>query len=420
MHIGISGKERNRISKFLFGFLIFLMLSFPVYLQPLKIVILLLLCVSAFFHKGSKLVYSKPVRFFCISWLLFYICNVFVGLIYNAPGVWSVARLNILYFAIFFFLIGSLNETNYFNSALKGIFYANYFIALYNIAYLVFAYLGLIRYFPIIDAFSGVGIHSTYTHITTTNLSMTIFTFPLMISLSKDKNIISQFGKTNYIIMLALTAIIMLFSGRRILWIALLVSVFYWIIKQDNLSRKLKSIIGIALISVIVITIFGSKFGIDLNGLIDRFNNAFSRVDSEYQIENVRYIQSNQLIEGFKEKPILGHGAGSVLTNYSRSKSTPWAFELSYHKVLYDGGIFGGIIYFLALISIVLNLRKDYQSIVAKGLLLSYIIVLFANATNPYFSQSFDFILFIIIPLLYLNIDKNYSLDSYANEIEVQ
>lgn len=141
---------------------------------------------------------------------------------------------------------------------------------------------------------------------------------------------------------------------------------------------------------------------VSMDRLFDRFIGAFENNDN-----NIRYTQAKALWEGFEEYPLFGSGAGIGVDNFVRDTEYPWRYELSYNLILYNSGIVGFCIYGVAHIFLIALLYKKAKrkDPIASALLLSYSVVLVANATNPYFSSSFDFLWFIFIPLMYLNIN---------------
>ena len=103
--------------------------------------------------------------------------------------------------------------------------------------------------------------------------------------------------------------------------------------------------------------------------------------------------------------PVFGSGAGIGVSDCVRSASG-CSYELSYNFILYNSGISGFIIYFAALSQIVWGLLTQKTQL-GNSLALAFICGLIANATNPYFSSSFDFLWWAFIPLFYLKACEN-------------
>ena len=141
------------------------------------------------------------------------------------------------------------------------------------------------------------------------------------------------------------------------------------------------------------------------------FSSAFSSDGDFGRGENVRLDQGEALIKGWYDNFFFGAGTGinaSVVRN-----DIPGVYELSYHAILFERGLFGSILYFgLLLIPIVWTVKivKACKNIELSSFLLSYsvcyISLLSANATNPYIG-AFDYIWIIFLYIALINnVDK--------------
>ena len=87
--------------------------------------------------------------------------------------------------------------------------------------------------------------------------------------------------------------------------------------------------------------------------------------------------------------------------------------RLFINETLYCEGLvkpeFRGKIHFLSLLAFpiyrfyILNKYHPEYSIYLKPVIISYIIVLFASSSNPYFTSSFDFLWMLFLPIGILN-----------------
>ena len=70
-------------------------------------------------------------------------------------------------------------------------------------------------------------------------------------------------------------------------------------------------------------------------------------VFSSFAIESddVRQIQMIELINGVKESPVFGHGFGSYISDYTRSGSIPFSYEIEYLSFCYQMGILGFVVF---------------------------------------------------------------------------
>lgn len=389
----------------IWGSLLFLMIALPVSLQTVKAIMLLLLILcSAFIQlRQTGTLFNKYAMISGILWLLYVTMLGIIGMVNSNAGLLSFLKVNYLYYFLLLFAISGLKTRNSYEATIKAVYYSNYFIAIYSF-YLLLYGMGLLGNIPLIklDDAANVGIHLGYTHVTNTNLSMTIFTFPLLAlsgkSIIKD-SIISKHG---YLLNIIITALAMFMSGRRILWIILFFTALGAILYSDlSFSLKVKLMFSAGTVGIISIIALSSIFDISLTGYFERFLEAFSKVDEGGQ-DNVRVRQMVELYKGFLQHPLFGSGGGATLRYYSRSAGSPWVFEQTYSVVLFNGGIVGATLFSASFASIIFGIhrsRTDYRS----GAMIALLCGLLGSATNPYITASFDFWIFVIIPLMYLN-----------------
>jgi hypothetical protein len=123
--------------------------------------------------------------------------------------------------------------------------------------------------------------------------------------------------------------------------------------------------------------------------------NAFGRVlslvtgDGQTESDQIRDTQAMRLLEEWSTSPILGHGFGATIADYSRSPDRPWDFELQYHLILMQVGLLGAGIVAVALVAaaygVVIAMRRhpDMTTVllVASAAAIAMGV---ANASNPY------------------------------------
>lgn len=395
---------------FFWAALVFLMCSLPVNFQFVKIILIILIfVVSVFIKKENAFVIDKRLAFAYGLWMVYAVYTFTLGVINNNPGAFPFFKINILYFSLLFLVVVVAKNKYIFKSTIKAVYLSNWFISAYTFYLLLYSF--GIRFgnrLIILDDTAAVGLHIGYTHITNTNLSMTIFTFPFMCILFKnitDKGIV----KTKWLVAnLFFTAAAMFLSGRRILWLILIISLMLFILKGGfSMKRKVKYALltlGLAAIGLIVLSQY---YEISFAGYIDRFLDVFSKTN-DYEGENVRYVQMSYLMKAFWDNPVIGAGGGAILPNYYRSSENPWIFECTYHVILFNSGIIGSMFFLGSLVSILHELRKT-DKVEKVGVICAFVLSLFANATNPYMTASFDFWIFMFIPLMYLAYSRELS-----------
>ena len=365
----------------------------------IKIIILLLMCMKCLYKK--ELYWNHNSIIFMISFLIYAILAFSIGVLKQNPGAIPFARLNIIYPLFFFVSATMIRDDEKFNVLIHSIEVVTLLLGIYTICFFVYkSNLWPFDFFITLGQTGAVGFHEGYTHITNTNLSMLIFLCPFNILLLFEEEI------KKYQILLFINAILIgvcaILSGRRIIWGIMMFAFLYAIIFNRKLSKLQK--VGVCLAALFlgsIMLFFLTKVGVlNLAGLIQRFADAFRGQEG-----SIRSEQAKSLWEGFLQCPILGSGAG-VGTDYIRgSLEMSWIYELSYNLILYNSGLIGTAVYFFSLFFLGILLfeyRKKNRNI--RAILGGYICSLIANATNPYFSSSFDFLWFIFLPFMCVNI----------------
>lgn len=397
-------KNLDDVVDFFWFVLVLLILGFPRIMQVPKIALCLLIFSCSLISYKSFVIPLSLVKFLC-PWIIYATITTFTGVIFNNlnVGIDAFVKVNFFNVLLYSVLISSVNRMETFSRVIQGSAFATIYISLYNILLTVCVLLRLdISLLLKLDATAGVSLHGGYTHLVTTNSSMLIMLFPLLLLMKRHCFIQKIINEKIYVIMLLLCAIAMVLSGRRILWISLAISLFAWMFLNSKDVLKLIKRMTIVVVVFIIALYIGNLYELfSFEGLIERFQYAFSNFD-EYGQVNVRNLQSEYLLNGFYDKMFFGNGAGATISDFQRSSDQPWSFELSYHAVLFQSGIVGTLFYFISLMSIalcgILALRID--KIMGQSIFVSYLIVLVANASNPYFSSSFDFLFFLFMPLL--------------------
>ena len=330
------------------------------------------------------------------------------GFLRGNPEVYQLFRLNVIYFLMLFVWIQIVENRNEFVAVLKACCVASIGISAYTLLFFAqTVHIINLPFFLYLDHSSGAMIHSGYVHITNMNMSMMLFLFPVILFIygtneTKMDALLARLDK----FAIAISVVAMLLSGRRIVWIVLFGSlVCYLLFKAEKTTSKKiwKFLIAFAGTGF-VFFVLSKIVGINIDGFVDRFKEAFRERDN-YGRVNVRWTQLEALWKGFLRNPVLGSGAGIGVQEVVRSTENSASYELSYVLILYNAGIIGFIPYVLSLFVVLRALwRNGRTDGVSKALFWGLAFGLLANATNPYFSSSFDFLLWMFIPLMYLNV----------------
>ena len=173
---------------------------------------------------------------------------------------------------------------------------------------------------------------------------------------------------------LVLFIVLIAVSGRRGIWISSLFSFVALYSISSWYRNKAVSVFKIVCGLIIAVS------------LIIYFDMASFYV-SEFNVQSERSIQAKQLLGGFFDFP-LGNGIGSVF-EHSRNKEA-WIFELTWHKLLADVGVFLVVLslFFMMLLTLIFKKNRrildQREYIFSSVAIIAFAAVLIASATNPY------------------------------------
>jgi hypothetical protein len=411
---------------------VYLNLVFPELYQPIKLILLVvtLSIVAYSYLRTKKLFLSKDI----LLWSLFYF---FVGLAYFIYGVHNgffitavqVAKLTILYPLIFLGIILIVNNLNVLRLLDKTIIYSGISISLIIIMYILNAFQIWPDYLFIEIFIETVSSSVDMKRLDQGNLdiefvSLTSFFFIhpyLLANFILNNNI-----KNNRLILVALllvTFIVFISSGRTLILLGLfniiIIPIYLFVFSDESyIRKKIKntflpffSISGFLLIAYFFI------IGFDFNYYLQQFLKAL--VPYEYAgdgefIINRRLETLIELSKKIVEKPFFGFGSGAVHSEFIRSASDPWKYELSYLQYVFNWGFVGITTYSLGVIYILKELHKTLMhntelTVFAISSLWGLLGILLANATNPYLLR-FDSLFFIFFPIAIINYVKIYRL----------
>ena len=419
--------SKDRILKILWFLFFFLMIFLPRQMQAIKIGLMALIILYKILAHRFQLSYfssNRHVDRFIVCWFAAAILKISVGMIRGNPGIAESFRMDIGYVILLlglFFSIDTREELEWIN---KVILFSGAMCALYTmIWFLVNIGIWPRSLFYAVDYTTAFGQHEGYTHMTNTNSSTLIPILPMcFVSIMTTPK--KEGGRVKWItFFLCLGSAIL--SGRRMIWAAIPFSMVFVLVLavcnpqniryyQAGTNWKRLGIILAAVIGAGVIVVATGVISID--SVIARFRAVMAGGEEAGE----RTEQAKALIDGFLKHPLLGSGAGATAEGSLRNQDFTWAYELSYHAILFHSGAIGFALYVFALGSIAAGCiagarRRDgnYSTYVSLlgALLMGYI----ANASNPYFSSSFDFLWWILWPVGYCSVASR--LDKSDNTI---
>jgi hypothetical protein len=410
-NINVDTKENIFIY---FGFIFFfLMLVVPTTYQLERGVLLSLVCMGAFMKASiGNFKIDKEIKLILYLTISSSLVFILIGVINNNPGALRVSTVYVVWPLLYVFFAG------FFQNPILVVRFENVIIAgtivssIMGLLLVMDVFFGLGLQIRSLFSFQGanIGVYSGFIEYNLYNMSTLLYGFPFLFTLIlvSKKN---EFFKKQYIwmwIAIVLIVFVALISGRRAFWLVILLTPFIniallYFLKYKNQLKKLVAFVCLMII-IANIAIFVLP-NINFSDIKEEFLSAF---DFSGEISaHLRYLQFKVLINGWMEKPFLGHGLGAVAGGIIRSHDMPWAFELSYIALLFHTGIVGFCIYASAVVWIfwsgIAIVRKIPQAApVILPLLSGLAGFLIVNATNPYLGK-FDYLWTLFLPVAAIN-----------------
>ncbi len=408
----------NNLGQNIFVLLLFLSLSLPTIITPIKMALLgilaLFVLITSLKHK--KLEINKELFLITLFFSTLGLVYSNYGSVVDNPGATKTMTVMVIYPLLFLCLSIFFSHLDDFLKIKKALIFGSFLVVLVQLSFLLSAY-GTIpsfvaSYFQSLHPGHAV-LHLTdeFLLFTLPNTSSLIFLIPFLTALILLSN---KLEIKNFILVVIMLVLILL-TGRRAFFLSygfslvFLVFIALYLRKdlQTNIFRKLYGVIFFFAISLIA---FVSFSGIDLQVYIEKFYSIFDFSSNDSNLERV--YQFRALYEGISNAPLFGSGAGAA-AEYTRSSEQSWAYELSYVAFIFHYGMLGFMIYLSGIVYIFVSLLKICKDkIVSRDVkvfivsfLAGFVAFLVANSTNPYLGK-FDYIWVIFIPVMIINAYK--------------
>lgn len=363
----------------------------------------------------SILIFVRSKRF-CISTnvILFYLFVIFYGITWSIigfvnggslVGIIDNFRLWVIWSIFYFIIVLIFLQRNSLILIHRSVLLSGIFIFCINFLGLLNFYYGL-DFLPeslIEELDLKVGFHDGYVQMTTQNIASLFFIIPYLIVIQCRKDSL-RFNNIFTKIVFILTLLLAIFSGRRALWLCILLTPLLIVglsFLQDNLNLIYKRFRKLTYLLIVI-----GVFSLIFLSQTDFFDiPTITHLKSAFSSEDERTIQKVFLINSFYNYPLFGSGFG-VGAGYVRNDEAPWLYELTYHQILFNFGIIGAFFLILFIgfffIKIFINLKKykGQNNLFPSSIIIGISSFAIGAYSNPYFG-SFDFLLYIsMIPYL--------------------
>jgi hypothetical protein len=250
------------------------------------------------------------------------------------------------------------------------------------------------------------------------SLATLLYSIPLCIALwlLSPSGFIRTKKSAGLLIVIIVSVIASLLSGRRALWVVIGLAPFITAVfslmfptveRRFVLKRLMKSFLFCMLLSVPILLVIQRFGNLNLSSISSSLIAGFTFTGDNLSVaERDRHDQYFALIESWSDSPVLGSGLGGV-ASIIRSDEHPWSYELTYVALLFQVGFLGLAAYGLGIFWMLTHCWR----IVAKGgpyarFICAHFVglcsFLIANASNPYLAK-FDYMWVIFLPIAMIN-----------------
>lgn len=388
---------------FLFTFF-FGMILFPTKLQALRIFLFIpvILIIINYLRKNNySFKINRVIVILFVLTLFVSIYGLLNGYINNSIGAKEYFTSYILwptFFTLLIPILGNYDLKSVINKLLNPLFiFLSFSILLYIPLALLNIQNPLLFYYEIMDV--RINFQSTSPEFSAPFMGFFALMIPYNLINFFD-SIINRKINMNKLLLTFLSLLVLIISGRRGLWLAVLVSLtFFLIYNYYNRLRFSLIIISIFLIAIVAILSI-DKFGYD----IQDFKSSL-KIDLSQSSDYTRVNQFNSLIDEWSKNILFGNGIGSFTDDRSIYDQQPWAYELQYVLLLYQVGLVGFLIYFLSFSYIFLKtlIHSKKNNLYEHNFILCGVFTfILINSTNPYLLK-LDFLWILFLPIIFYN-----------------
>lgn len=381
------------------------MLLLPTSYQGLRGILLLILIVQSISLKPQYIDKFVLQSFILISFVCF--LNALYSLIIGNEGALSNITVFIFWPILYLWFCIQCNSLRIIQNLYKVIVYGGILVLLMNIVFFFNNFLNIGGLDTVAEILGyRYGIYDGYVQFFSPSQSYLPYFLYFSVALLLIPNKEMRISKTYIWVMAILSILLILISGRRVMWVIVCVlpfffSVMFKIMKIRNgalLKLSTLSILLVALIGIVAVSFF------DVDMIMKEFMSSFDFKNNDSNYE--RTLQYRSITEDFMEHPLFGRGNGYV-SSYIRTPDAPWEYELTYNYLLSAFGIIGILFliipYFIVFYRCIRIVRNDgtYSYLIVPALS-GALVLLIANATNPYLLK-FDFLWSFFLPIIVLN-----------------
>lgn len=408
--IGQSSIPRTDIKEtfnflFLFVFL-FLNMFVPSSYRLIRMVVLFAWLAYSLFFCNKKIKIGNGLFVSFIIYLVVFSLSFLLGLFKNSEGSLQLFRVYVIFPIVFYLLSLQINSINSIKAINNTLLIIEFLICFTDVWFCIYK-LGIVNFYPpfIENIDMGYRFNSEWIPMkfSTTHVCTHIFMVPYTMSLVAYNFFNEQKINIKLLILFAFELLACFFSGRIALWVVCLVSflivtiISFHCFKNNRNAfenrilkqRKIFFVVVGLLILLLAIINFYYLFELVFSSISNKLNSSFTVNDSA---DSSRAIQMTYLINGWLSNFFFGNGMGSHPV-YITDSLQPWAYEMTYHYVLYQSGIFGLfalLLFYGAIMVLVMRgyRKKKVSFIHSVPFALGMFSIVLSAAVEPYLFKS--------------------------------
>lgn len=385
----------------------------------LSVLLLLIIIFQKVFFINRKLVFSDLLL------ILFWLVS-FISSIINSPNLHrSLVILALWLMMILLYLnIPKLIKDNT-EKIIKVILISAFCVSLFGIYQFVGDSLGLS------SQFTGLRLQYTnivlgFPRIQSVALEPLYFANFLMVPFFIAVSLFCRKKTIGYYLLINLFLVNIILTISRGAYIALTISLFFWLIYLLLIRRDwIRTIQLLSAIILSVIISIGLVSGLNGNSASQSFANHSSEVATPNQDSSaIDRIGTYKIAYNlFKNKPFLGNGVGSfgLLANNSKDRSQSSEYGIvnnEYLEILSENGSVGLILFFAFLIMLLLEISKKF--VISNELEKQLILALTCGVLAIFIQYNFFSTLYIIYIWAFLALLKSFTLNRETANISKQ
>lgn len=322
---------------------------------------------------SSKKIYaSKELGLIFAVYVGYNVVSSIYGIVVSAPGALPLSRVYIVWPILFYVISLQFNSSDRITKTINILLIVEFLICFADVWY-CFSILGYLPAYPsflqAIDMGFNFNPYMVPMRFSNQHICTHIFMVPFTIAVVVER----YFQKSlswKLIVLLGFELTATFLTGRIGLWVSVILSVALLCVVRlitdrgtvKEASKVLRGAILLLVFFIVALYVVQAHYDVVSNVIAAVRRKIVNSFTINNSIDTVRKIQTDSLLLGWKDHWLFGNGLGSYTTRCIRDYVARWAYEMTYHYILFSQGLIGLIIFVLFVGGILLTLWKGYRS----------------------------------------------------------